>query len=116
MKQLYPSSPQALDKPVRGIREAKYPWNEIQPGQSFSIDYDEIKIDSLRPFVSRMAKKFNKKFRVVDHGEKVGYEVACLAMTEAEAVQSSSNVVEAMNNLGGSGMLFDALKKSKEEG
>lgn len=83
MRQLYPSSPKALDKPVRGIREAKYPWKEIQVGQSFSIGHDEIKLESLRPFVSRMAKKFGKKFRVIDHGAEAGYEVSCQPFVEA---------------------------------
>lgn len=100
MKQIFQSSQQALDKPRRGIREAKYPWKNITAGQSFSVNHSEIKLNSLRPLVSRMAKKFNKKFRVIDHGEEAGYEVACIHMTEVEAIQSSSNVVEASRMLG----------------
>lgn len=99
MRQLYASSPRALDKPVRGIREAKYPWKDITVGQSFSIAYSEIKIESLRPFVSRMAKKFGKKFRVIDHGEEAGYEIACIPMSESEAVATSSNLIEALGKM-----------------
>lgn len=99
MKQIFPSSEKVMQ--IKTRREAKYPWQELRAGQSFQVSYSEIALDSLRPLASRMGKKFGKRFRVVDHGEKVGYEVACLPMTETEAIQTSSNVVDALRKVEG---------------
>lgn len=77
MKQVFPSSPAMLDKPMRGVPEAKYPWKTINVGESFPVDAKEIKLSSLRPFATRMGKKHGKKFRVVDHKNGT-YEVGCL--------------------------------------
>ena len=84
---------------VRGrkVGESKYPWVQVPIGKSFTVPRDNIKFDVLRSLASRTGKKLGKFFRVVDHGSGP-YEVACLPMTDTEAVQKSSNVVEALNN------------------
>lgn len=88
------------DKAKAGTRvvQRKYPWEEVPIGKSFPVPRENIKFNVLRSLASLQGKKLKKKFRVIDH--EVGpYEVACLAMTETEAVQTSSNVVEALNKL-----------------
>lgn len=109
-----------LDKPRRGIPEAKYPWKELKVGESFPVDPNDIKLSSLRPFATRMGKKFGKKFRVKDHGES--YEVGCIPMSTAEAITTSQNIVEVLNKTGSplaaplDGMtLIEALAKQKQE-
>jgi len=113
LKPIFKSSPQAGITTIRkGI--PKYPWVEVQPGFSFIINPTDMQLNTARSFASRMQKKFGKKFRVIDHGAEVGYEVACLPMTEDEAIQTSSNVIEANDKIEDS-MKIDDTKKALEE-
>lgn len=70
MRQIVPSSTLAMQT------RYKYPWNDMEVGQSFQVAYGEAKLSSLKPYAYRMGQKLNKKFNVVDHGEAIGYEVA----------------------------------------
>lgn len=100
LKPIFKSSPQAAITPIKkGM--PKYPWVEVQPGYSFVINSTDMKFTTARSFASRMQKKFGKKFRVIDHGPEVGYEVACLPMTESEAVQAGGSVIDTLNKMGG---------------
>lgn len=71
---IFSSSPQ-LTTPK--VIKHKYPWNELECGQSFAIPKDRIKLLTLRPMATAKGKKLNKKFRVVEHGDC--YEVGRLA-------------------------------------
>lgn len=86
MKEIFPSSDKARATDTK--RENKYPWEAMKVDDSFHVTYNEIKLESLRPLASRMGKKFNKKFKVVDHGIEKGYEVSCRSLREQIAVQS----------------------------
>lgn len=88
------------DKAKVGKRvvQRKYPWNEVPAGKSFPVARENTKFNTLRSLASLQGKKLGKRFRVIDHGSGA-YEVACLHMTEAEAVQASSNVVEALGKI-----------------
>lgn len=98
LKPIFKSSPQAAIIPIKkGM--PKYPWVEVQPGYSFVISSTDMKFTTARSFASRMQKKFGKKFRVIDHGTEVGYEVACLPMSEDQIIQTSSNVIEANDKI-----------------
>lgn len=99
LKPIFKSSPQAGVTPIRkGI--PKYPWVEVQPGFSFVINSSDMKLATARSFASRMQKKFGKKFRVINHGPEVGYEIACLPMSEVEAVSSGGGVPDTLNKMG----------------
>lgn len=98
IRRTVPSSAQAGATLVRGITK-KYPWETIKVGESFPVYYNEMKLTSLRPYANRMAKKFGKRFQVINHGPEIGYEVACLLMEEKQAIETSSNVVEALGKI-----------------
>lgn len=53
----------------------KYPWNTLTVGYSFRVAYDEAKLRTLQNYASRTGKKLGKRFRVIDHGEAIGYEI-----------------------------------------
>lgn len=79
--------------------KTKYPFATTPIGESFPVLYTEMGKKSLLPYVSRMGKKHNKKFVVTDCPEYQCHLISCIPMTETEAVQSSSNVVEASSKL-----------------
>ncbi len=78
MREIYKSSPNMVVEPVRKFFEAKYPWRTLPIGSSFSVPFADIKYKTLYNYAGRMSKKLNKVFRVVDHGEAIGYEVGRL--------------------------------------
>lgn len=49
--------------------------SRLQIGQSFSVGTNEIKGSTLKPIISRLAKKLEIKLRVVEHKEHACYEV-----------------------------------------
>lgn len=98
--QFFDSSPKAVQmRKGRQPGEKKYPWSEVPVGKSFVVQRNDIKFEVLRSLASRTGKKLGKKFRVVDHGSGP-YEVACLPMSEQQAVASSDNIVDALKKAG----------------
>lgn len=91
-------------------RNAKYPWATIGVGESFPILHNEMKRSSVDPFVSRMSKKHNKRFQVTDCPDYGCYLISCI-----EAIQTSSNVVEALHKLPPQNII-EALKQEKDKG
>ncbi len=79
--------------------KAKYPWDTLKIGQSFEILYSDMKKSSVAPFVSRMAKKHKKKFKVTDMPDYSCYLVSCIPMTTEQAIATSGNIVEALNKV-----------------
>lgn len=75
MKDTYESSNKVSNVVYRG-GEPKYPWRTMNVGTSFLVPYSEAKGLSLRSYASLMGKRTGHRFRVVDHGEAVGHEVA----------------------------------------
>lgn len=75
---VFPSSPQIRST---DIKQAKFPWHELKPGMSWQIRYDEVTHGTLKSMASRFGMKLGYKFRVHDHGEQAGYEVACFELT-----------------------------------
>lgn len=51
----------------------------LQIGQSFSVGTNEIKGSTLKPMISRLAKKLEMKLRVVEHKEHNCYEIGRIA-------------------------------------
>jgi hypothetical protein len=68
--EIFTSSPQ-LTTPK--VIKHKYPWNELECGQSFAIPKDKIKLSTLRPMATAKGKRWNKKFKVIEHADV--YEV-----------------------------------------
>lgn len=122
--QFFPPSKKALETKAGNklIGVPKYPWADVPVGMSFPVPRENIKFNVLRSLASITGKKLGKKFRAIDHGEGP-YEVYCVPMTDAEASQKTSNVVEALkaqkvvNEFGG--MEFDengrVIEKENEE-
>lgn len=75
MKDTLPSSDKITNFNHSG-GQAKYPWRIMNVGTSFSVPYSEAKGPSLRSYASLMGKRTGRKFRVIDHGESIGHEVA----------------------------------------
>jgi hypothetical protein len=97
--EFFDSSDKAKTTRANPVGVTKYPWKVIPVGKSFVVPRENIKFSVLRSLASKSGKVVGKKFRVIDHGEGRPYEVACLQMTETEAVATSSNVVEALGKL-----------------
>jgi hypothetical protein len=74
MREFFPNSP----KTTATKSKFNFPWQTVPFGKSFIVHHHEIKFSTLRSQASYYGKRLGKKFKVVDHGESVGYEVACI--------------------------------------
>ena len=54
----------------------KYNWLGLEPGKSFLIPEDEVKLTTLETLAYRTGKRYNRKFRVRHHLAHKIYEVA----------------------------------------
>jgi hypothetical protein len=54
------------------------PWRELPIGKSFYVPYEGVLLETLRSQGSKWGKMLNRKFRVVDRGKELGYEVGRL--------------------------------------
>lgn len=93
------TTPETIDTRPRSIIKTKYPFETIRIGESFPILYSEMKEKSVNPYVSKMGRKYGKKFKVTKFDNYQSYLISCIPMTETEAVATSSNVVEALGKL-----------------
>jgi len=76
--QIVPSSPRAK-REVRGeLISRKYPFHDLEAGQSFIVDLNDAKDGSIRSIASQLSKSGEKKFRVVRHVKEHILEVARL--------------------------------------
>lgn len=74
MHDFYPSSDKAKEpKKPRGV-QAKYPWERIEVGFSFTVQKSAITLKGLSSLAYKWGKRHNCKFNVVEHDEI--YEVA----------------------------------------
>lgn len=71
----------------RGIAK-KYPWNDLQVGQSFIIPSGEVTYRAMCSLAYKTGKKLNKTFSVADHKEH-GIEVGRLADPAANSFPQS---------------------------
>lgn len=69
MVQIYPSSSELLSKSGQTHTfQAKYPWEQLTVGQSFTIDdKTTLKLKSLRSMAAKQGNQMGLKFRVVEH-------------------------------------------------
>lgn len=81
-KALFNSSPAMSEKRTINVK-GKYPWRDILPGQSFAVAVGEAKYTTLVSAAHRMGKKWNKRFRVLDHGDR-GLEIGCFELIKSE--------------------------------
>ena len=87
MSQFFEPSPKALKTSTdRWNKKYDFPFDTVPVGMSFPVAKDEvISLDTLRTLASRMGKKTNKHFRVIDHGD-TGFEVFCHSVREIKEV------------------------------
>lgn len=109
----FDNSDRAKQPYTRKLFKPTYPWREVPVGKSFPVAKANIKFKTLRSLASKTGKELGKRFRVIEHEGDV-YEVACLPVEEAVAIQTSSNVVEALDKIAPKSALFEALDKMKE--
>lgn len=62
------------------IGEEKYPWKELQIGQSFAVPVANLKFNSLRSQASIVGKRLKRRFRVIEHSDGKVYEVALISI------------------------------------
>lgn len=75
MREIYQASEKAMQETrIRG-RNSKYPWEQLEIGQSFTVKYEEMKKVTLVPLAFRTSKRLGKRFKVTDHPEHKVYEV-----------------------------------------
>ena len=72
----------------------KYPWRTIAIGESFVVPYFDAQEATLRTACYQMGKKLGKRFRLVNHGEKIGYEIGCLPIVGSSNPVSGSPVAQ----------------------
>lgn len=63
---IFPSSDK-LTNPEPRKPKRDWPWKTLECGQSFSIEFEEIKLVTLRPMVSNMGRQLGKKFKLIVH-------------------------------------------------
>lgn len=87
MSQFFEPSSKALKTSVdRWNKKYNFPFDTIACGHVIPSNKDEvISVDTLRTLASRMGKKMNKHFRVIDHGD-TGFEVFCHSLREIKEV------------------------------
>ena len=75
--EMSPAAKEAANAEI-GAKNKKYyfPFEKMNEGQSFRVEFNEIKLPVLRSTVSRAATKLKKRFKVVVHDDC--YEVACI--------------------------------------
>lgn len=66
LRQVYPNSGKLL-KPEPKQTKHDFPWLTLECGQSFIVQFEEMKLQTLRPLVSNMNRKLNKKFKIAVH-------------------------------------------------
>jgi len=79
---VYASSPAAASLKGR-VGVIKYPWKELEEGQSFLVPSGEGNWITISTACYKWSKKLGKKFRAVNHGAD-GIEVARLKVTNNE--------------------------------
>lgn len=82
------------------IGKVKYPFATIRAGESFPIMFSEMNEKSVHPYVSRMRKKYQKNFKVTKFVEHNCYLISCMSMSQEQAIQSSTNIVDALRKIG----------------
>ncbi len=83
--------------------KTKYPWRSINVGESFEILHSEMGKKTVAPYVSKMSKKYGKKFKLTDCPQYNCYLISCLPQTTEEAVATSSTLFEALDKIKGNG-------------
>lgn len=77
--QIVESSPEARELAQalqdKSAQSKKYPFDELQPGQSFTMQLDDANVQSLRSLASRKSKK-GLSFKVIVHEAMGVVEVA----------------------------------------
>lgn len=83
MYNIHPSS----DK-LKGerARKSKYPWHQLQIGQSFEVPDSEVVVETLKSLAYRTGKRTGKRFEVAHHPELKVYEVGRKADPVKETV------------------------------
>lgn len=73
---LVESSDRAKQLLVGRPSSKKYPFSDMNVGQSFFIGIDAIKETTIRAYAYTYGKKLHRKFKVVIHRDKNTYEIA----------------------------------------
>lgn len=92
MKKTFPASEQALTI-QRKQRTTKYPWATMEIKTAFKVEMDDMKLETLIPYASRMGRKLGRIFNVVDHSktDNPGYEVAFIGYQDKIEKKSKPN-------------------------
>lgn len=69
-------------KPFSGVvnKRNKYPWRDLEIGQSFTVPFDSTREGSLRYLASLTGKKLGRLFFVKKHNDAKVYEVGRLSI------------------------------------
>lgn len=96
---LYPSSEKiSIDKRTEA---GKYPWRTMAIGTSFIVASSTIKYRTLQNYASKMGKKLHRRYKVVDHGATIGYEVGCIGERSVkEPMATQATVVDKQQSNG----------------
>lgn len=65
----------------------KYNWLGVEPGKSFTIAEDQIKLTSLETLAYRTGKRYNRKFKIIHHKADKVYEVARVDGLQADWIK-----------------------------
>ena len=79
IRPIFPSSSKLTEIKPKQPKRFQADCEALQIGQSFSVGIDEIKLNTLRPMISVLARKLEMKLRVIEHKEAACYEVGRIA-------------------------------------
>ena len=65
-KSIFQSSEKMIQPKTKRVKR-NWPWNELNCGESFSVELHEIKAETLRPLCSLKGRELGKKFRMIVH-------------------------------------------------
>lgn len=94
MVDIFPSSPKFLQPKSK----YSFPFEQLEVGQSFAVKYDEISsLQNMRSKASIASKLLGRKFRVIDHGQSIGYEVGRLPNKVIVGKKEKKAIIDNLN-------------------
>ena len=72
MREIFATS-EKLKQPAHNLPKHDFPWSTIECGQSFAVQFHEMRLKTLRSLASKKSKLLGRRFKVAVHDE--AYEV-----------------------------------------
>ncbi len=99
MREIFPMSAKMIAAVAK--KEKKYPYEQLLMGQSFNVKHGDCTEGTLCNSAYLAGKKLGKRFRVIDHGKDIGFEVALIGLREPKSQATTEPTgAERFKNMG----------------